>query len=234
MLASIILSFASRSPRSMRLASITSSSAVRRRVLAMPSSRSWRASSVGSGWGTSTAVEAVAVSFTRAKLRSGPKGGLKGAIPLAERDRAGCGDRLALAVAGQLEHGQERLLGHLDPAHLLHALLARLLLLEQLALAAHVAAVALGDHVLAHRLDGLPGDDLGADRGLDGHLELLAGDLLAQALGHGPARVVGLVAVDHHAQRVHLVARQQDVELHELALAHADQLVVERGVALRP
>src|SRR3954452_15458524 len=131
MLASIIRSFASRSPRSMRLASITSSSAVSRRVLAMPSSRSWRASSVGSGWGTWAAVGAVAVSFTGANLRSRPKGSLKGAIPLAMRDAVSPRHRLLLAVSGQLEDGQERLLGHLDPAHLLHSLLARLLLLEQ-------------------------------------------------------------------------------------------------------
>ncbi len=47
-----------------------------------------------------------------------------------------------------LENGQERLLGDLHAAHLLHALLAGLLLLEQLPLARDVAAVALGEHVL--------------------------------------------------------------------------------------
>src|SRR5436190_1622455 len=82
-----------------------------------------------------------------------------------------------------LQYGQERLLGHLDLADLLHALLPGLLLLEQLALAAHVAAVALGDHVLADRLHRLARDDLRPDRGLDSHLELLARDLLLQALG---------------------------------------------------
>ena len=41
------------------------------------------------------------------------------------------------------QHGQERLLRHLDRADLLHPLLALLLLLEQLALAGDVAAVAL-------------------------------------------------------------------------------------------
>ena len=43
----------------------------------------------------------------------------------------------------------------------LHALLAFLLLLEQLALAGDVATVALGQHVLAHRADRLAGDDVG-------------------------------------------------------------------------
>src|SRR5256885_16119404 len=75
-----------------------------------------------------------------------------------------------------LQHGQERLLRHLDPAHLLHALLARLLLLEQLALPRDVAAVALRDHALAHRLPPLPRDDLRSDRRLDRPLELLARD----------------------------------------------------------
>src|SRR5204863_3058862 len=82
----------------------------------------------------------------------------------------------------ELEHREKRLLRHLDAADLLHPLLAFLLLLEQLALAADVAAVALGDHVLADGLDGLAGDDLRADRGLDRDLELLPRDLFAEPL----------------------------------------------------
>ncbi len=133
----------------------------------------------------------------------------------------------------KLEHREERLLRNLHAADLLHPLLPLLLLLEELALARDVAAVALGDHVLAHRLHGLARDDLRADRGLDRHLELLARDLLAQPLGEHAAGGIGLVAVDDHRQRVDLVAGEQDVELHEVALAHPDQLVVERGVAAR-
>ena len=57
------------------------------------------------------------------------------------------------------QHGQERALRNLDAADLLHAPLARLLALEQLALAGDVAPVALGD-VLAVGLDGLAGDDV--------------------------------------------------------------------------
>src|SRR5262245_50101603 len=48
-----------------------------------------------------------------------------------------------------LERGDERLLRNLDLAELAHALLALLLLLEELALARHVAAVAFGGDVLA-------------------------------------------------------------------------------------
>src|ERR1043165_1068706 len=116
------------------------------------------------------------------------------------------------AVA-QLEDREERLLRDLDAPDLLHALLALLLAFEQLALAGDVAAVALGGDVLAERLDGLAGDDLRADGGVDRDVELLARDLRAQLLGQGAADVVGLVAVDDHAQRVHGVAREQHVEL---------------------
>src|SRR5580765_5880838 len=77
-----------------------------------------------------------------------------------------------------LQHGQECLLWNLDLADLLHAPLALLLFLEELALTGDVAAVALRGNVLAQGLDGLTGDHLGADRRLDHHLEHLAGDQL--------------------------------------------------------
>src|SRR5688572_1983258 len=69
---------------------------------------------------------------------------------------------LTHGVAGR-EGGDEGLLRDLDPSHHLHPLLALLLLLEQLALAADVAAVALGEDVLAQRADVLAGDDARAD-----------------------------------------------------------------------
>src|SRR5204862_7592556 len=93
--------------------------------------------------------------------------------PVGPRDLA-----LPVGVGADREHAQERLLRHLDPADLLHPLLAFLLLLEQLALARDVAAVALGDHVLAHGLDRLARDDLRADRGLDRDPDLLPRDPL--------------------------------------------------------
>ena len=61
-------------------------------------------------------------------------------------------------ISSDLEHRKERLLRDLDRADLLHPLLALLLLLEQLALAGDVAAVALGEHVLAQRLHRRPRD----------------------------------------------------------------------------
>src|SRR5690606_39426864 len=67
----------------------------------------------------------------------------------------------------EAEGGDEGLGGHLDAPEVLHALLALLLLLEELALPGHVAAAQLGGHVLAVRLHGLPAEDAAADGGLD-------------------------------------------------------------------
>src|SRR5204862_5066583 len=74
-------------------------------------------------------------------------------------------------VGVHLEGGDEGFLGDLDFAELAHALLAGLLLVEELALAAHVAAVALGGDVLAQRPYGLARHDAAADGRLDRDLE---------------------------------------------------------------
>src|SRR5436853_1407575 len=95
----------------------------------------------------------------------------------------------------RLEHGQEGLLGDLDLADLLKALLAGGLLGPELALAGDVAAVALGGDVLAHRGDGLAGDDPAADGRLDGDLEQMPVDLAAQLLDELAAAALGRPAV---------------------------------------
>src|SRR5262245_59155502 len=100
----------------------------------------------------------------------------------------------------------EGLLGDVDPPDGPHALLAFLLLLEQLALAGDVAPVELGRHVLAEGLHRLAGDHLAADRRLDRDVELLPGQELLQLLGHPPAVLEGLVAVDDHTEGVDLLA----------------------------
>ena len=56
--------------------------------------------------------------------------------------------RSPLTSSVHLQHGQKRLLRNLHRADLLHPLLPLFLLLEELALAGDVAAVALGQHVL--------------------------------------------------------------------------------------
>src|SRR5947209_11799897 len=87
------------------------------------------------------------------------------------------GRKRPLAVV-HLERGDEGRLRDLDVADLAHPLLALLLLLEKLLLAADVAAVALGQHVLAQRADRLARNHPAADRRLDGDLEELAWDQL--------------------------------------------------------
>src|SRR2546428_11344332 len=95
-----------------------------------------------------------------------------------------------------LEESEKGLLGDVHPPDLLHPLLAFLLLLEKLALARDVSAVALGQDVLAHGRDVLAGDDPAADSGLDGHLEELPRDNLAQLLRQGAPLLGGALAVN--------------------------------------
>ena len=56
---------------------------------------------------------------------------------------------------------------------LLHALLTFLLLLQQFALTAHVTAITLRQHILAHLLHRLTGDNLRTDSRLNGYIKLL-------------------------------------------------------------
>src|SRR4029077_20285362 len=130
-----------------------------------------------------------------------------------------------------LQHGEERLLRHFDPAHGLHPFLARFLLLQQLVLAGYVTAVELCRDVLAQSLDGLAGEDVGADRRLHRHVEELARDRFPQPRHQALALVVGEVAVDDDRERVDLVAGEQDVDLDQVRGLVADRFVVERGVA---
>ena len=116
-----------------------------------------------------------------------------------------------------LQDRHERLLRDVDAAHPLHALLAFLLLLEQFALAGDVAAVALGGDVLADGLDRLAGDDLAADGGLEGDLEEVAVDLFLQADQQLAAALLGVVAVDDHAEargRKLLVRLKKEIDKH--------------------
>src|SRR5688572_16519356 len=125
--------------------------------------------------------------------------------------------RVTRAGLFDLQHRQKCFLWNLDGADLLHALLSFLLLLEELPLARDVAAVALRQHILSQRLHRRAGDDLVADRGLDRDLKQLPRNELAQLVGDLAAVLVGLLAVDDDAERVHGVAVDQHVELHEVA-----------------
>src|SRR5665213_1098019 len=74
-----------------------------------------------------------------------------------------------------LQRRDEGLLRDIHLAELAHLLLALFLLVEELALAGGVAAVAFGGDVLAQGADGFAGDDLAADGGLDGDDEKVRG-----------------------------------------------------------
>src|ERR1700741_1878521 len=102
------------------------------------------------------------------------------------------------SIRAHLRGGDEGFLRDLALAELAHALLALLLLVEELALAGGVAAVALGGHVLAQRADRLAGDDAAADRRLDRDLEHVRRDQLLHLLDHAAAAHLGAVAVDEH------------------------------------
>ena len=66
-----------------------------------------------------------------------------------------------------LQRRDESLLRDVDLAERAHLLLPGLLLVEELAFAGDVAAIALGGDVLAQGGDRLPGDDVAADGGLE-------------------------------------------------------------------
>src|SRR2546423_14675059 len=86
-----------------------------------------------------------------------------------------------------LQRGDEGLLRDVDLAELAHALLALLLLLQELALARDVAAVALGEHVLPERAHRLARNDAPAERRLDRDLEHVRRGELLPLLDPGPA-----------------------------------------------
>src|SRR6266480_4032146 len=112
----------------------------------------------------------------------------------------------ALVFAAYLQNRQKRFLRNLDVSQLLHAFLAFLLFLEQLAFAGHVAAIAFCEHVLAQCLDGGTGDDRAADGRLHRDLEHLPRDELVHLVHQLAAALVGAVAVHNDRQRIHLVA----------------------------
>src|SRR5437899_2883148 len=130
-----------------------------------------------------------------------------------------------------LQDREEGFLRDLDRAHLLHAPFSFLLLREELALPGNVAAVAFGGHVLAQRANRFARDHLGTDRGLDHDLEQLARDQLLKLLGDLPPPFVRLVAVNDDRKRVHRLAVQEHVQLHEVGRPVFEELVIERRVA---
>ena len=95
--------------------------------------------------------------------------------------------RVFVHLAAGLEHLDEGLLRDVHLADGLHALLALLLLFEELSFAGDVAAVAFGRDVLAKRADAVAGDDLPADGGLERDFEQMAVDFFREAHEQAPA-----------------------------------------------
>src|SRR5207247_5820678 len=87
---------------------------------------------------------------------------------------------------------------------------------------------------LAHRLTGLARDDARADRRLDRYLVELARNLLLKPFDERLARAERLLAVDHERERVDCATGEQYVQLDQVRLPIAEDLVVERGIATAP
>jgi len=105
------------------------------------------------------------------------------------------------------------------------------LFFEEFAFAGDVAAVTFGDDVLAHGVDGFAGDDFGADGGLDGDLEHLAGNEFAHFGDEKFAAFVGELAVDDDGERVDGLSGDQDVELDHGRFPVVGEVVVEGCIA---
>ena len=67
---------------------------------------------------------------------------------------------------------------------------------------------------------------------MDRHLEQLSRDDLLELVAQAAGQAIGLILVHDKRQRVHLVARKQDIEFDELGGTIFVELVVERGIAL--
>ncbi len=105
------------------------------------------------------------------------------------------------------------------------------MLLQKFALARDVAAITLGQNVLAHRFDGFAGDDPIADRRLQRYFVHLPGDELLHLFDEQLAAAEGLLLVNDQGECVEGLAIDQDVHLHQVAFAIPDELVIERGIS---
>src|SRR5207342_3942123 len=97
-----------------------------------------------------------------------------------------------------------------------HALFTFLLLVEQLALARGVAAVAFGGDVLAEGAHGLARDDLAAYRSLDRHLEHVRRNELLELFRHGAAAAFRTGLMNQHRKRIDGLAVDQHLQFHEI------------------
>src|SRR3974390_1261548 len=146
--------------------------------------------------------------------------------------RGACRKALERFSAIHLERGDEGFLRDVDLAELPHLLLAFLLLLQKLAFARDVAAVAFGGDVLAQRAHGFARNDLASDRGLDRNLEHVRRDQLLHLLDHGAAAAFRAGAVNQHRERIHRLAPDEGLALDAIGRLVVGGMIVERNGAL--
>src|SRR5690554_2202461 len=138
-------------------------------------------------------------------------------------------NRVVLVV--HLEYGEESVLGDLYPTHLFHALLARFLFFKQLFLARYVAAITLGRHVLAQRLDRGASHYLAPDGGLYRHVEHLPWYQLLHLVHQHPATGMGMVTVDDDCQSIDTLIVDQYIKTYQLGRLETLEVVVQRCIA---
>ncbi len=105
------------------------------------------------------------------------------------------------------------------------------MLFEQLALARDVAAVAFGQHILAHRLDAGARDDVAADRRLHGDVEHLPRYQFLHLVHQFAAARIGVIAMHDERQRIDRIAIDQDIELDQRRRLKMAEFIVERCIA---
>ena len=103
--------------------------------------------------------------------------------------------------------------------------------LKELAFARNIAAVALGEHVLAQGFDCLTRDHIGADRGLDGDVVHLARNHFTHLAHDRTATVGGLRAVHDDGQRIYALAIEQNIHLDHIGGAVFLELIVHGRIA---
>src|SRR5450830_1809249 len=95
---------------------------------------------------------------------------------------------------------------------------------------ADVTAIALGQNVLAQRLDVFSRNDGGANGCLNGHIEHLPGNQLAHLGSHRTTTELAVGAMDNNGQRIDSLTVDQHVDLDHIGRPVFLELIVHRGV----
>ena len=117
-------------------------------------------------------------------------------------------------------------------ADLAHAFFTLFLFFEEFFLAGDIAAIALGEHVLSDRFHRLAGNDLPADRRLNGDLKELSGNGVFQVFGEHSATLIGMILVHDRGERIAHIPVEKDIQLDKFAALIAAELIVEARIAL--